>query len=616
MLLEQPSAIVSPPTFRVSLWWLVVLIAGLLFLCAVYGFVIGPKPKPAQAVKLAFMEDVTDLDSAVSQLQQVISANRSDREIQTAFRRARLAFKRTEFLTAYYNPETTRSLNGPNIPDVDDDLRVNAPEGFQVLEELLFPAIDPANLTEAVQQAAIIRSNVNRLRKISENNELTDSHVFDAMRLEVFRIISLSITGFDSPIAFYSLPEAASALERMQQQVACYELAGQDAELAQRLDQAFASAINTLRAARSFDSFDRLGFISQQANVLSSLLLDAQKALSIPVFIENRLLSTTARTLTDSGVFNPGYFVNLDEQRPTPDRVALGEKLFVNPVLSGNGNRTCASCHQPGKAFTDGEVKSLAVEDNGRQSTVHRTLRNAPTLVNAAFQAVQFADSRVVFLEDQAGDVIQNEQEMHGSLPKTVKALRQNAEYRTLFAKSYKDGITEQTLKNAIASYIRSLTSLDSRLDTYFRGQTAALTAEEKQGFNLFMGKAKCATCHFFPLFNGTVPPAYQETESEVLGTPATVAGKQVDADVGKFVLTNREPHRYAFKTPTVRHVSKTAPYMHNGVFRTLDEVVDFYSKGGGNGLGFNLPNQTLPFDKLNLTKSEKKALVAFMEVL
>ncbi|RYF45706.1 MAG: cytochrome-c peroxidase, partial [Cytophagaceae bacterium] len=152
MLLEQPSAIVTPPTFRVSLWWLVVLIAGLLFLCAVYGFVIGPKPKPAQAVKLAFMEDVTDLDSAVSQLQQVISANRSDREIQTAFRRARLAFKRTEFLTAYYNPETTRSLNGPNIPDVDDDLRVNAPEGFQVLEELLFPTLDPANRTEAVQQ--------------------------------------------------------------------------------------------------------------------------------------------------------------------------------------------------------------------------------------------------------------------------------------------------------------------------------------------------------------------------------------------------------------------------------------------------------------------------------
>jgi cytochrome c peroxidase len=130
------------------------------------------------------------------------------------------------------------------------------------------------------------------------------------------------------------------------------------------------------------------------------------------------------------------------------------------------------------------------------------------------------------------------------------------------------------------------------------------------------MGKGKCATCHFFPLFNGTVPPAYQETESEVLGAPATAAGKEVDSDVGKFVLTEREPHRYAFKTPTVRHVSKTAPYMHNGVYKTLEEVVDFYNNGGGNGLGFNLENQTLPFDELNLTINEKKALVAFMRVL
>ncbi|WP_316933136.1 cytochrome c peroxidase [Spirosoma radiotolerans] len=606
----------TPEATRFNLWWLIVLIAGLLFLCAMYGFLIGPKPMPAQAIKQVFMEDVNDLDSAVSQLQQVISANRSDQVIQTAFRRARLAYKRTEFLTAYYNPETTRSLNGPNIPDVDDDLRINAPEGFQVLEELLFPALDSTNQTEAVQQAAVVRSNVNRLRKISENNELTDSHIFDAMRLEVFRIVSLGITGFDSPIAFYSLPEAASALERMHQQVGYYKLVKTDANLSARLDQAFGSAINTLRSAHDFDTFDRLGFIRQQANVLSSLLLDAQKALAIPVFTENRLLSTSARTLTDSGVFNPTYFVNLDEQRPTPARVALGEKLFVNPILSGNGNRSCASCHQPDKAFTDGEPKSLAIGVNGRQQTAHRTQRNAPTLLNVAFQAVQFADSRVVFLEDQASDVIQNEQEMHGSLPETVKSLRQNAEYRTLFAKSYKEGITEQTLKNAIASYIRSLTSLDSRLDRYFRGQTTALTAEEKYGFNLFMGKAKCATCHFFPLFNGTVPPAFQETESEVLGTPATIAGKQVDADVGKFILTNRDPHRYAFKTPTVRHVDRTAPYMHNGVFRTLDEVVDFYNQGGGNGLGFNLPNQTLPFDKLNLAQPEKKALVAFMKVL
>lgn len=587
------------------------LIVSSLLLAIGLGWWLRPKPTPAQQVKAQFMHEIDELDSTVSQLQRAIQTRQPTPVVQAAFRQARLAYKRLEFISAYYSPETTRALNGPNLPEVDDDLRVNAPEGFQVLEELVFPVVDTASHAEAVQLAAVIRANVSRLRKISESNELTDSHAFDAMRLEIFRIITQGVTGFDSPVAFHSLPEAASALESLHQQLVHYDLADRDASLANRLDQTFRDAISTLRSARSFDDFDRLSFISQQANALSGLLLDAQKSLSIPVFTESRLLSPAARTLTDSGVFNPNYFVNLDEQRTTPERVALGKLLFYDPILSGQRQRTCATCHQPDKAFTDGEAKSLAVGFGGR-----RIARNAPTLLNAAFQAVQFADSRVVFLEDQASDVIQNTDEMHGSLPKAVKALATHSTYRALFANAYKDGVTEHNLKNAVASYVRSLNSLDSRVDRYLRGQTAALTHEEKHGFNLFMGKGKCATCHFFPLFNGTVPPAFQETESEVLGTPATAAGKQVDPDVGKFVLTKREPHRYAFKTPSVRQAALTAPYMHNGVYQTLEEVVDFYDKGGGNGLGFNLDNQTLPFDKLNLTQPEKRALVAFMKAL
>ncbi|MDQ6479497.1 cytochrome c peroxidase [Dyadobacter sp. LHD-138] len=562
-------------------------------------------------MKQAFMKDIDGLDSAVSQLQRDLKANKSASTIQSSFCKARLAYKRVEFISAYYSPETTKALNGPNIPEVDDDLRVNPPQGFQVLEELVFPEIDSAGHEEAMELAAVIRSNVNRLRKISAGNELTDSHVFDAMRLEVFRIVSQGITGFDSPVAFHSLPEAASSLESLREQLTYYDLKERDHTLAQKLNQSFDKAIDKLKQGSDFNGFDRLEFIHQDANVLSSLLLDAQKTLAIPVFIEKRLLSPSARTLTDSGVFNPDFYVNLDAQQSTADRIALGKMLFFNPVLSGNGDRTCATCHQPEKAFTDGETKSFAVGLDGS-----RIGRNAPTLLNAAFQAVQFADSRVAFLEDQASDVIENQQEMHGSLPEAVRALKRQPTYQKLFAGSYQEGITEHTLKNAIASYIRSLNTLDSKLDGYFRGNTQALTVEEKFGFNVFMGKGKCATCHFFPLFNGTVPPAYQETESEVLGTPATVAGKKVDPDVGKFILTKREPHRYAFKTPTVRHISQTAPYMHNGVFKTLEEVVDFYNKGGGNGLGFNLENQTLPFDKLDLTDREKKALVAFMKVM
>jgi cytochrome c peroxidase len=595
-----------------------------------YGW-LRPKPTPAEVVKTRFLLDISQADSAMSQLQQRIRTHQPVLAVQAAFRRTRLAYKRVEFLSAYYSPETTRALNGPNLPDVDDDLRVNAPEGFQVLEELLFPTFATSQQATVLQTVAVMRANLRRLRLMSETNELTDSHIFDAIRLEVFRVITQGITGFDSPVALHSLPEAVSVLIALRQQIAPYELAQTDAALARRLDNAFAGAIGRLQGVSThkptFDNFDRLAFIKNHANVLSSLLFDAQKALSIPVFTESRLLSPSAQTLTEAGVFNPAHFIDADEHRPTPDRVALGRQLFYDPILSGNGQRSCATCHQPNRAFTDGETTSLAINNPknslGRDmaTTRQRVGRNAPTLLNSAFQAVQFMDSRVVFLEDQASDVIRNAAEMHGSLPVAVQALQQRPDYRQRFGKAYARGITEQTLKNALASYVRSLVSLDSRVDQYIRNQhqiqqQPLLTTDEKLGFNLFMGKGKCATCHFFPLFNGTVPPAYQKTESEVLGTPAIASEKQLDPDVGKFVLTQREPHRYAFKTPTLRHIARTAPYMHNGVYKTLDEVIDFYEKGGGTGLGFDLENQTLPGDKLNLTPAEKRALVAFLKAL
>lgn len=596
---------------RRLLFSIVLIIIIPLIVCLIW-WLMGPvsKQAPAKEVKKAFMQNITDLDSAVSRLQADIHA-KQPAAIQESFKRARIAYKRVEFISAYYSPETTRALNGPNIPEVDDDLRVNEPQGFQVLEEMVFPEVATDAYPDMLHAADVIRANVNRLRRISETNDLTDSHIFDAMRLEVFRIVSMGITGFDSPVAFHSLPEVASALESVREQLVHYTADTKNKASRGQFDSTIHAAISYVRKSPDFNAFDRLVFIREYANPLSSQLLDVQKALGIPVFTEKRLLSPAARTLTDSGVFNANYFINFEEQAMTIQRIALGKMLFFNPVLSNSVGRTCATCHQPDKAFTDGEPRSFAVGFNGL-----RISRNAPTLLNASFQAAQFADSRVTFLEDQASDVIRNPDEMHGSLPDAVAALRKQEQSRKLFEEAYADGVTESNLKNAIASYIRSLSSLDSRLDRHFRGSENTLTIEEKSGFNLFMGKAKCATCHFFPLFNGTVPPAYLETESEVLGTPATAEGKVVDPDVGKFVLTKREPHRYAFKTPTVRHVALTAPYMHNGVFRTLEEVVDFYDRGGGNGLGFNLKNQTLPFDKLHLTDPEKKALVAFMKIL
>lgn len=156
-----------------------------------------------------------------------------------------------------------------------------------------------------------------------------------------------------------------------------------------------------------------------------------------------------------------------------------------------------------------------------------------------------------------------------------------------------------------------------AKIDRYFSGK-AALTESEENGFNLFAGKAKCATCHFIPVYNGTVPPWFNNSESEVIGVPENIAWKNaaIDDDEGRYGLNKIEQLQFSFKTPTVRNVEKTSPYMHNGVYKTLEEVIEFYRLGGGNGIGMKLKYQTLPFENLKLTEKEKRDIISFLRTL
>ncbi|MNQ44125.1 Cytochrome c551 peroxidase precursor [compost metagenome] len=289
----------------------------------------------------------------------------------------------------------------------------------------------------------------------------------------------------------------------------------------------------------------------------------------------------------------------------------MGEKLFYDKSLSKNNDRSCATCHHPEKAFTDGLKTNVSL-------TGSNLARNTPTLTYASLQNAQFWDMRQIDLEKQSIDVIQNKDEMHGSMENIHTKILLDKDYIKLFQKAYPKTLKTETwqIQNAIASYVRSLNSFDSRFDLYMRGKKNTLNNQEIEGMNLFMGKAKCATCHFTPLFNGTVPPSYSKTEHEVIGTPNEESGKKLSPDLGRYQYNKMSQLIGAFKTPTVRNVAVTAPYMHNGVFKTLEEVVSFYNKGGGKGLGYAVENQTLPFDKLNLTVKEEQALVAFMKTL
>ena len=576
----------------------------------------------ATAVRDGWAADIDSLRRRVTELERATVAwsaaptTATGQRAQAAFIASRLAFKRIEFLAAYYEPSTTKAINGPALPRVDDEEgpeTIIAPEGFQVIEESLFPTPDPDARVEAVNETRNLLAYVARLHTSASHQLMTDDRVFDAAKLEIARILALGISGFDSPIALRSLPEAAAAISGMHRALKAYR----DSLGAVRwdaLDREFSHAVAQLDGARDFDSFDRLGFITSAANPLARALADARSSLAIGIPTERRAFRVDAVTIFDTNAFDAHAFAAPQAERATPAQAALGRALFFEPRLSGNGAVACASCHNPARAFTDGRVRSASRSGSA-------LLRNSPTIINAGLQVGSFYDLRTTYLEDQVTDVVGNAEEMHGSVDAAASVLQRDTMYTRLFSAAFPSRampVSGVSIRAAVAAYVRSLVALNSRVDHALRGDTAAITREERLGLNLFMGKGKCGTCHFAPLFNGTVPPIYQESEVEVLGVPAAPAirNARIDPDSGRFRLTRSAPHLHAFKTPTVRNAALTAPYMHNGVYRTLAEVVDFYNRGGGSGIGIDLPNQTLPPDRLPLTAAEQRAVVRFMEAL
>ncbi|MBC9909390.1 cytochrome c peroxidase [Chitinophaga varians] len=572
------------------------------------------EPPPATVLEGYFSRQMGVVADSLEQLQQAIRRHAPVAVQQRLFRAARLSYKRAEFLTEYYYPHLIRNINGPALPfaDGENSRDILPPQGFQVIEEKLWT---PAAAAKELQAAVTaLRTQFATLQSQTDPYGFIDAYVLDAMRFEIYRVIALGISGYDSPIALLSMPEAAAALEGVEHAAMLYAGSLTDIAFKYTLTERFSAARRYLLQHRSFNEFDRLHFITQYANPLSASLLALQQRLSLQLPPERRILSPEAPHLFAMRYYNVnGYSPNY-ESDPTTGRIQLGQRLFYDPLLSGNLQRSCASCHQASKAFTDGLARNTDLDGKALIA------RNTPTLLNAAFQSKQFYDSRAIFLENQVSDVVHNKREMNGSLQQTAHALKKDSTYVRLFAKAFAAGhnsITEENIANALASFLRSLTSLQSRFDLYMNGDATALNTTEKKGFNIFMGKAKCGTCHFAPLFSGVAPPYFAEPESEVLGVPANNRPHAaLDQDPGKYVLYKISIHRYAFKTPTVRNSALTAPYMHNGVFPTLESVIDFYDKGGGAGLGIAPPNQTLPAEKLQLTPAEKKALVAFMQAL
>jgi cytochrome c peroxidase len=288
---------------------------------------------------------------------------------------------------------------------------------------------------------------------------------------------------------------------------------------------------------------------------------------------------------------------------PTAETIALGRKLYYDAKLSVDGTVSCAFCHDPNKGFSDGQPTSLGVKGQ-------RGGRNAPTVWNSAYSTVQFWDGRAPSLEEQAGGPMQNPIEMAHTQGGVVAAINANPAYKELFEKAWGPGpVTFQKVRYSIASFERTVLTGNSPFDKYmYGGDKKAMSASAIRGLEVFRNEKKgnCAVCHTITKDHAL----FTDNKFHNLGVGIDSKGEL--KDLGRFEVTKAEADKGAFKTPTIRNIAQSGPYMHDGSLKTLKDVVDFYV-GGGNS---NEHRDPLIKSLEHLTKQERADLVAFMEAL
>jgi len=272
-------------------------------------------------------------------------------------------------------------------------------------------------------------------------------------------------------------------------------------------------------------------------------------------------------------------------------KVELGKQLYFDPRLSKDNTVSCASCHDPQKGWSNGEATAAGFEGK-------RGGRSAPTILNSAYHRLQFWDGRAATLEEQALGPIANPIEMNLPVEEAVKRIAAIEGYKSQFEEVFDDGVTAENLAKAIASFERTIVSGNSPYDRYKAGDEDALSDQAKAGMKLFFGKANCSACH-----------AGGHLSDNAFHNIGVGFADGKFADQGREAISKMEGDRGSFKTPPLRDIARTAPYMHDGSLKTLEEVVDFYDKGGN-------ANDYLDEEifELGFTPEKKAALVAFLK--
>ena len=534
--------------------------------------------------------------------------------------------KRCDFWFRYFDPLAYRQMNAPLPVEYETEVfeKFEPPykrsgAGLTLLENyLLEGGSDP----DSAMQLLIPADSALQLLESDSVMRLFQhpQHFYFANRLFLMNLASIYTTGFDGADTSRVLPELNDMLLAVKGIYQTFDNEHPNFALTADYLEKYESMLRFVKERQtSFEAFDHFTFLRDFVNPLflihqhriryfgfvSSSLVDYSiNDAAVSLFSKDLIIAQDAR----------GIFSKVHDAEALHEISEVGKLLFFDPVLSGNGKRSCASCHHPGMYFTD-TTQAAPLAFNGRD---HLT-RNPPSLMNVFHNHLLMQDGKFYLTEHQIRDVIYHPSEMACTPGNLLPALLQSKEYSKRFARlthltpAYPQ-LNERHVYSALMVYLAQFSQQVSPFDDAMNFNGSVSLAVQS-GFNIFMGKAKCGTCHFVPYFNGMKPP-YVGSEFEVIGVPADTTYSAISSDLGRSVVFQAPEMLHAFRTGTVRNAAKTPPYMHNGVFRDLNELIQFYNHGGGVGHGLDVPNQTLPADSLHLSDWEMQSLTLFIESL
>ena len=376
---------------------------------------------------------LSEIDSTLNQVQFSLAHVANVEELKIRYSIARKHYKHIEFYIEYCSPRQAKYyINGPLVPKFDEEhySRLD-PCGFQRIEELLFDSETYPDSILLRKEYQLLINQFSSLRSYYKDMQISNGIVLEMCQLQLFRIASLSLNGYDATIRLNSIEEIIHSLDGMETTLKFYKIyAESDARINviyKDLFKAINSAQKVLKAHGDYNTFNRLGFITGQINPLNKLLVDFHLAANLHWNTRKQALNLRQPLLFAKHSFNLRYFsIYFNDTTNLHEQAELGKLLFFDPILSGNKERACASCHQPALAFTDGLTKSVGFNRTGVAQ------RNSPTLLNVVFQKAFFYDGRALQLEQQLFDVVHNQTEMSGSLTDAAEKLKQSSEYKKL----------------------------------------------------------------------------------------------------------------------------------------------------------------------------------------